>query len=136
MNGIAITDDGKTMLVTQYLAPKLYRISMEEPSDVRRVDLKGDALHVWFHPLAGADGIELFEDELFIAFDKAVFRVTPEAEDWTSGRVNRVKGIDHHGGVTTLMEAEGDLYAANGQAPRFVVGWRDPAPAAIWRLGL
>jgi sugar lactone lactonase YvrE len=132
MNGIVIAGD--TMIVTKYLPGRLYAISMSDPQDVREIELEGDWFHVVFHPFSGADGIELVDGELYVAFDAAAFRLRALSDDWTRAEVERLD-VQTHGGLTAIVAADGTLYGSNGQAPEYVLG-STPDPARIWDLGL
>jgi sugar lactone lactonase YvrE len=133
-NGVAITADGATMLVTQYKPARLLRISMADPTAVSTVELQGDSFSAGISIASGADGARLFDGALYVAFDRWVMRIAPEDSAWAKATVTsrRLAAMDY--GITALAEAEGDLYAANGQTAMFLLGLRPALPFRLLRF--
>jgi sugar lactone lactonase YvrE len=133
-NGIAISADGSMMLVTQYKPARLLRISMTDPTVASTVELHGDSFAGGISIASGADGARLFNGALYVAFDRWVMRVTPDDANWTKATVTskRLPAMDY--GITALVEAEGDLYAANGQTAMFLLGLRTALPFQLLRV--
>lgn len=125
LNGIAITADGGTMLVTHYKPARLLRIRMREPGDVAEVELHGDAF-AGGHIVSGADGIHLLGPRLYVAFDRRIMEVTSH-DDWRSATVESARAPQRRG-VTAIVVARGALYAADGQTARFLLGLRPTLP--------
>lgn len=126
LNGIAITPDGETMLVTHYKPARLLRIRMGEPGDVAEVELHGDAFAGRGHIVSGADGIRLLGGRLYVAFDRRIMRLTSQ-DDWRTATVESARAPQERG-VTAIVVARGGLYAANGQTARFLLGLRPTLP--------
>ena len=131
LNGIEITPDGQYLIATKYLAARLMRISLRDPSDIIETQVTGDRFHVVLRPFAGADGLELHNGHMYLAFDEKVMRLTPN-DDWSIIDREAFR-VDSHGGVTAIVSAEGALFGFNGQAPEFIFG-DTPVPPAIWRI--
>jgi sugar lactone lactonase YvrE len=133
-NGIAITADGSTMLVTQYKPARLLRISVADPTGVSTVALRGDSFSGGISIASGADGIRLLDGALYVAFDRWLMRVTPDDPSWAAAAVSSKRLSTMEYGVTALAEAEGDLYAANGQTAMFLLGLRPALPFKLLRV--
>lgn len=133
-NGIAITPDGGTMLITQYKPARLLRISMGDPAAVSTVALRGDSFSGGINIASGADGARLVDGSLYVAFDRWVMRVTPDDPSWARASVvsKRLPAMEY--GITALAEAEGDLYVANGQTAMFLLGLRPALPFKLLRV--
>lgn len=126
LNGIAITADGETMLVTHYKPATLLRIRMREPGDVTEVEMRGDAFAGAGHLVSGADGIRLLGHQLYVAFDRRVMRLTSH-DDWRSATVESARAPQRRG-VTAIVVARGAPYTADGQTARFLLGLRPTLP--------
>lgn len=126
LNGIAITPDGATMLVTHYKPATLLRIRMSDPTDVTAVDVGGDPFWRRAHLVSGADGIRLVDDRLYVAFDRRIFRVSSD-DGWRTATAHAARGSVGRG-VTAVVAARGGLFAANGQTARFLLGLRPRLP--------
>ncbi len=133
-NGIAITSDGGTMLLTQYKPARLLRIAVADPTAVSTVDLHGDSFSAGISIASGADGARLVDGALYVAFDRWVMRIVPDDPSWAKATVTsrRLPAMEY--GVTALTEAEGDLYAANGQTAMFLLGLRPALPFRLVRV--
>lgn len=132
LNGIAITPDGSTMLVTHYKPARLLRIPMADPTDVTEVALRGDAFSGGIHIAAGADGLRFWRDQLYVAFDRFIMQLTKDDDEWRAATV-RSFDVPVEYGVTALVVARDELYAVNGQTAMFLLGL-DPEPFRLVRL--
>jgi sugar lactone lactonase YvrE len=80
-NGIAVTSDGRFLIVTHFSAGRLYRVRLSD-GQVRRIDLHGQAL-------AGPDGITLTESNVLYVVEANKSRVAEVrlSHRYGSGRV-------------------------------------------------
>ena len=80
-NGIAVTSDGRFLIVTHFSAGRLYRVRLSD-GQVRRVDLHGQAL-------AGPDGITLTESNVLYVVEANESRIAEVrlSHSYGSGRV-------------------------------------------------
>ena len=89
LNGIAYHKGGY-LLVGKYNSGDLFKVSISDPTDIRRVELPAS--------LKGADGFNLWDDEhLYVAinfgFDKSVELVS--TDDWATAKlVREVKSLE------------------------------------------
>ena len=120
-NGIVVLPDGSGIVTTRYLPPALNFISLDDPSDIRRVDIDGD-FSDYNHLGSGADGMVWFDDSLFVVMSTELFRVSSD-DGWRTATSNSVS--TPRSGMTDVVVAERDLYLLNGQAVHFVTG-REP----------
>jgi DNA-binding beta-propeller fold protein YncE len=119
LNGVAITPDGKNLLVTKYLDATLIRIPLEDPGSLSAVTLGGDPFEGQTG-LSGADDIVFVGNTLYATLVDRLFTITPDDKNWSSASV---VGVDlEEGGVTGLTVAEGSLYGANGHAVEYSLG--------------
>lgn len=134
LNGIAITPDGTTLIVSHYKPARLLRIPMGDPSQVSPIELRGDAFSGGIHIASGADGIRFFKGQLYVAFDRWVMQVTSD-DGWRTGTVHSARTPMKYG-ITAIAEAGGALYAANGQTAMYLLGLPPSRPFQLLRLDL
>jgi sugar lactone lactonase YvrE len=129
-NGAALSADGKYLLTTLFFPPTIFRITIDDPTDVRDIkigsnDTSGDLF-------AGADGIVMVNDELFVAFGKKLLKLTSE-DDWETATSHFV---DVGTAIAAVTFAEGALYALKSDIPKFVLGGELDLPFSIFRVPL
>ena len=129
MNGIAFTPDRSAVIVTKYAPAELYRISVKDPSDVRKVELHGDSFSGGaLDFLAGADGILFVKNDLYVAFDAKGMRVTADDASWSSATV---RSAALGPGLGALVVAEGELFGVHGDPIRFVTTHKAKRPFTV-----
>jgi sugar lactone lactonase YvrE len=133
LNGAAVTPDGSALIVSHYLPAQLLRVSMAKPRDVSKVALRGHRFTGGIHIAAGADGLRFLDGQLFVAFDRWVMRVTADDASWRSATVHAARPPVPYG-VTALVEADGALYATNGQTAMFLLGLPPSKPFRLVRI--
>jgi len=128
-NGIAITPDRSAVIATNYLPARLMVMPMDDPDDVQKIDLRGDA---FFDGLGGADGIVFYGNALYVSFPNKVARVVPEGRSWLDARVQTAKLPE--GGYSAVTLAGTDLYLIRGQVVKYVLGSDPDLPFKIRRF--
>jgi sugar lactone lactonase YvrE len=131
LNSMVFTADHSAMLTAVYLPPRLVRVSMANPRDVRDVELDGDMFMDGFNVLNGPDDLVLAPDgSLVVAFGSSIKRVMPDSPAWSAGTVISRRSI---GGVTALVRDGDAIYGVNGQSVRYLLGV-GPAPFEIFAV--
>lgn len=125
-NGIAVTPDGKGVVVTNYLPARLMWIGFDDPKNVVEIDTRGDH---FFDGLGGADGATFVGGALYVAMPGRVARVVPEGSDWSRARVQTAK-FDA-GGASDVVVIGTELYLIGGQVASFVIGNTPDLPFSI-----
>ena len=119
-NGIAVTPNGRALLVVQSSTASLFRVNPES-GVARRVDLGGYAL-------TNGDGLLVRGDTLYVVQNRlsqvAVFDLNRRG---TAGTLVKVLPVPDSDVPTTVAAYKGSLYLPNA---RF--GTTDPQPAAYW----
>lgn len=128
-NGIVVLPDGKGLITTSYLPPRLQHVTLTDSPEVHRIDISGD-FHDFSHPGSGADGMVMHDGALLVIFNSELVRLTSD-DDWRSAKA-RSSGTPR-GGMTSLMFAGPDLYLLNGQAVQFVAGLDPNLPFSLLR---
>lgn len=130
LNSLVFTPDHSAVLTAVYLEPSLVRVDVANPRDVRRVKLTGDLFMDGFNVLNGPDDLMMVGDQLVVAFGSSIKRVTATDASWKQATVKSTRSI---GGVTALIEGDGQLYGVNGQSVRFALGVA-PRPFEIFEI--
>lgn len=115
-NGAAISPDGRSLIVTNYLPSRLVVIDRQDPTIVLKIELDGDAFH---EALGGADGIRFIGNTLYVTFPTKVARVTPHDDSWRKAHVQMLALPE--GGHSGAIVIDGDLYVTNGHPLNFVL---------------
>jgi sugar lactone lactonase YvrE len=118
LNSMDFTPDRSALITATYLQPRLVRISLRDPGDVRAVRLEGDAFMDGFNVLNGPDDLVFHGNDLIVAFGSSIKRIRATDASWTRATVRSTRTI---GGVTGLVKAGGKLYGLNGQSVRFLL---------------
>lgn len=127
LNSMDFTPDRSAVLTATYLAPSLVRISVENPLDVREVELDGDMFMDGFNVLNGPDDLVMHGNQLIVAFGSTLKRVVPSDSSWRRATVHSTRTI---GGVTALVEDGDQIYGINGQSVRYLLG----VPPAVFQI--
>lgn len=127
-NGLAFTPDGKALLTTQYLPPRLWRIAVDDPSDVREVEM--DGRHPLSELLAGADGATFLGDALYVAFGGSLLRAR-STDGWYSADYDLLD-VDYK--VAGVTAAEGSLYVLKSDVAKFLLGGEPDLPFELLRV--
>lgn len=128
-NGIAFTPNGEALLTTQYLPPRLWRIAVDDPRDVREVDL--DGRHPLSELLAGADGVVFLDDALYVAFGGSLLRAKATDDDWLAGAYTLLD-VDY--AIAGVTVAEGSLYVLKSDVAKFLLGGSPDLPFELLRV--
>jgi sugar lactone lactonase YvrE len=131
MNGIALTEDGRAMIVSVLLPAALYRIDLGEERTVAPVALTGDAFR-GTAALTGADGLRMASGELLVALIDRLARVVPDNATWASATVRTEEIPD---GTSAVVLAEGAVYGIQSDIVDQVLGRPLSLPFTIKRLG-
>ena len=115
-NGIALTPDDSALLITQYLPPKLYRISTRDPRDVSRVELSGPTLLPGF--VLGFDGMVRLGDDFYITYGSHLLRVRFDDDSWKRAQYDM---IPVGAKISSVTVAQGQLYVLRSDIPKFVL---------------
>ena len=107
-NGVVITPDGNYLLVANTYANTLFRVSLNNPSDIIEVTLSGD-------DFSFPDGLVMIDEMLFAVSSDKIHRVTFADSSFDEGTVT---SIDFVQGMTTGTLAEGDLYVIKSLTTR------------------
>lgn len=132
LNGLAVTPDESALILAKFIMPTLFRISLDDPSDITEVELSGDSF-TGGSPTSGADGIVFVGDALFVTFDAVVKRVDFN-DDATTGVVSTLEVPDD--GLSTAANAEESLFVVKSEVTTFVLGGRPELPFQILRVPL
>lgn len=130
LNGIAVTPDGTAVIVTKFIAKRLLRVSMDDPTQITEIELGGEDFSGG-SLIAGPDGIVFAGDELFVVFDDAVAQVVFNA-DWTTGDVTML--VPPTAGLSTATVADGEVYAVKSEVTAFALGSAPDLPFRIVRI--
>ncbi len=139
LNGIAVTPDGTAVIVTKFIAKRLLRVAMDDPTQIIEIDLAGEDFGGG-SLIAGPDGIVFAGDVLFVVFDDVVARVVLNAE-WTAGDVSiltvpdsSARPSDSDDGFSTATVAEGEVYVVKSEVTAFALGSSPDLPFRIARV--
>lgn len=132
LNSMDFTEDRSAVLTATYLPPKLVRVSVANPRDVREVELSGDMFMDGFNLLNGPDDLVIHDGQLVVAFGSSIKRIQPADASWTHATVRSTRTI---GGVTALVEDGESLFGINGQSVRFALDV-SPKPFVIFSIDL
>lgn len=131
MNGIALTEDARALIVSVLLPAALYRIDLGAEHTVAPVALSGDAFRGAMG-ITGADGIRMAHGELLVAMMDTLARVVPDDATWATATVH-TEGIP--GGTSAVVLAEGDVYTIQSDVVNQVLGRPLTLPFTITRVG-
>lgn len=118
-NGIAVTPDGRRLMVARSIPPALFSIALDDPSDFREVTFTGDAFGQNPDPAGdpiaflAPDGLEFLRGRLYVSYHAGVQRLTFRGCDYDSARVATSTAVPS--GVSTLTAARGRLYAIDSE---------------------
>jgi sugar lactone lactonase YvrE len=107
-NGVVITPGGNYLLVANTYANTLFRVSLDNPSDIIEVTLNGDAFRF-------PDGLVMIDGLLFAVSSDKIHRVTFSDSAFEAGTVT---SIDFIQGMTTGTLAEGQFYVIKSLTTR------------------
>jgi sugar lactone lactonase YvrE len=131
LNGIDLSPDGERLLVVSSMPAGIYSVPISDPEAVVEVATSGDPFAMPGHPLFPApDGLEFVGDQLYVAYDGGVQRLTFSDADWTQASVQTTTAVPT--GLTSLTEAEGELYAIDSEV--FRVLYQGEAPQLPFRI--
>jgi hypothetical protein len=130
LNSMEFTEDRTAVLTATYLPPRLVRVDVANPRDVRAVELSGDLFIDGFNALNGPDDLVMHDGELVVAFGSSLKRIAPDGPSWQRAKVTSTRTI---GGVTALVEDGDRLFGINGQSVRFALGVA-PTPFQIFEI--
>jgi sugar lactone lactonase YvrE len=134
LNGIDISPDGERLLVVSTFPAALFSVPIDDPAAALEVETVGDPFAMPGNPLfPGPDGLEFIGDQLHVVYDGGVQRLTFTDDDWTQASVATTMAVPT--GLTSLTEAEGELYAIDSEVFRVLyLGQAPILPFAIVRI--
>jgi len=127
-NGIVLTDE-PALIVGQYAPAKLLHVPLADPSAIREIPLSGDDIGTLPD---GADGIAWVGDDLLIAANSRVARVSSD-DAWATATVVASEAPVPIAAVTV---AEGQAYGLKGEVVPFVLGTPVSLPFELVQLDL
>jgi len=130
LNGIAVTPDGTAVIVTKFIAKRLLRVAMDDPTQIVEIELGGEDFGGG-SLIAGPDGIVFAGDVLFVVFDDVVAQVVLNVE-WTAGDVSIL--TPPYAGLSTATVAEGEVYVVKSEVTAFALGSAPDLPFRIARV--
>ncbi len=120
-NALVVTPDQSALLVILYLPSTMVRVDLQT-AEVTEVDIDGSFADLT--PLSGADGMTLYEGDVYVAFGSELVKLTPTREDFSAMRAVEVTVPN---GMTDVVATPNGLYLQNGQAVHFAFGHK-PKP--------
>jgi sugar lactone lactonase YvrE len=133
LNGLAVTPDGAYLVLAKFLPATLFRIAIEDPTDIVTIDLSGDAF-TGDSPTSGADGIAFNGDALYVTFAEHVKRVDFMDAEWMSGMVTNLEVPGAGNGLSTCTAANGSVYASKSEVTAWVLGQEPELPFQLIRV--
>lgn len=131
LNGVDVSPDGERLLVVSSFPAKLFSVPIAEPTAFAVVATSGDAFAQPGNPLfPGPDGLEFVGEQLYVAYDGGVQQLTFGDADWTQASVRTTTAVPT--GLTSLTEADGELYAIDSEV--FRVLYQGQAPVLPFRI--
>jgi sugar lactone lactonase YvrE len=131
LNGIDVSPDGERLLVVSSFPAKLFSVPLAAPGNYVEVGTIGDPFAMPGNPLfPGPDGIEFVGEQLYVVYDGGVQRLTFSGDDWTQASVATTMAVPT--GLTSLTEANGELYAIDSEV--FRVLYLGQAPELPFRI--
>lgn len=131
LNGIDLSPDGERLLVVSSMPAGLFSVPFSDPGAAVAVTTVGDPFAMPGHPLFPApDGAEFVGDQLYVAYDGGVQRLTFTDAEWTHASVATTTAVPT--GLTSLTEADGELYAVDSEV--YNVLYRGVAPELPFRV--
>ncbi len=130
MNGIALTEDGATLLVSLYMPATIVRVDVADPTQVSPVALTGDDF-LGTELITGADGVRMDGDTLLVTLSDRLARLSPADATWSSATVATQPIL---GGTSAVILAEGHIYGVKSEIVAFVLGGDLRLPFEIHRI--
>lgn len=113
MNGITVTPDEQYLLVAHDTPGRLLRISLDAPSEVRVVSLRGDALGELPLGTFGPDGISFVRGRLYVVLAAGVQELTFTGSHYDAATVRTDNDVPF--GLSTAAEAFQKLYVIDSE---------------------
>lgn len=132
LNGLAVTPDEQFLIVAKFTPQRLFRVGLDDPSDVVDVELSGDAF-MGGTAISGCDGIVFSGDALYVTFAELVKRVE-FSDDWSTGVVSTLDVPNVGNGLSTATVAGGAVYVVKSEVTAFVLGQEPNLPFQIVRV--
>ena len=127
-NGAAITPEGDALITTQYLPPRLWRVTLDDPEQVEKVEVTGR--HPFGELLSGADGITFHKGDLYVAFGTSVMRVR-STDGWRSAAYTRLQVGEK---ITGIVSVDDTLYVLKCDIAKLVLGGDPSLPFELIRV--
>jgi sugar lactone lactonase YvrE len=129
-NAVVLLPDESALLTVVYTPPALVRIDLATQA-VTKVTLHGpfkdDA------PLSGADGMDVRNGSVYVAFSSKLVRAIPRAADWAEADTT---STDIAAGMTGVINTPDGLFLLNGQSIRFALKQETDPFQLVRYLGL
>ncbi len=126
LNGIVVTPDQKYLLAALYITGKLFRISLNQPTEVTEVKLSGDSFST-------PDGMIFLEKKLYAVNGQKIHQVSFSGRAYAEGNV---KSIPFVAGLSTATVAEGQLFVIKSEVNAYVLKSKPNLPFKILRVDL
>ncbi|MGB1140288.1 MAG: SMP-30/gluconolactonase/LRE family protein [Halioglobus sp.] len=125
LNGIEVTPDGNWLIVAKFAPPTLFRVELDNPSDITSVDLSGASL-------PSPDGLEFPDSDLYTVSNTSISRVRFNNDYSAAEVVTR----DQISGLSTAADADQALYAIKSEVTNWVIGNPLDLPFEFFRVDL
>lgn len=134
LNGLDVSPDGERLLVVSSFPAKLFSVPFADPASATEVVTIGDAFAMPGNPLfPGPDGVEFIGDQLYVVYDGGVQQLAFGDDEWTHASVATTTAVPT--GLTSLTEAEGELYAVDSEVFRVLyLGQAPELPFTVLRV--
>ncbi len=138
LNGITVTPKGDRLLLVNYNHQRLITIDINDPTDVRKVDLDRDGLTTFTSNggLGGPAGMVWFDGALLAVFPSRLARITARDADWNEAWLQMLD-LDHGGTedawMTGPIVVDDELYLTNGQTAAYLRD-KEPNPFFVQRV--
>lgn len=115
LNGLDVSPDGESLLVVTTVPPALYRVQLDDPTDIATVSFSGDTFAVPGDPrFPGPDGVEFVGDELYVVYDGGVQQLSFTGA--TQATVRTTTAVPT--GLTSAVDAGDRLYVIDSEVFR------------------
>jgi sugar lactone lactonase YvrE len=107
-NGVVITPGARYLLIANTYANTIFRVTLNNPSDIVEVELRGD-------DFSFPDGMVMYKETLYAISSDTIHQVTFTSDTFDEGDVRSIEFIN---GLTTGTLAEEQLYAIKSLTTR------------------
>ncbi|HMV68189.1 MAG TPA: hypothetical protein PKA64_15185 [Myxococcota bacterium] len=129
-DGVALTPDGRGLLVGLSRAPGFVFVPLLHPEAPVRVQVEGDDWQMGGGQ--GIDGLAFVGDDVYVAAVNRLLRVHPVDPSWELAELRSYEAPIH--GMSAVTVAGDRLFALNGDPNAWTLGIRPDLPFKIYRV--